>query len=384
MKIVIALYYYQPYISGLSVYAERLARAMIERGHAVTIVTSRFDPALDTEELVNGVRIRRVNYWFRLDKGVIMPGFVPAILREGRDADVINLHLPMAETPLVTLFAGRKTVITYHCDIRLNLRGVLGRLMEKSIYRAMHVGLRGARVIVSQSFDYAANTRVLRHHLSRVTVVPPIIPHFNGEPIDDPMYFCHRAKVPPGSRCIGFVGRIVYEKGVEFLIHAFYDLQKQHEDLYLLIAGEYRDVAGGSVKNSLMRYLSGRDERIRFLGPLKDAELDAFYRFIDVLALPSIDPLEAYGMVQVEAMLCGTPVVATDLPGVRTIVQRTRMGQLVARRDAHALGAALERVIYDKAYELRSPQEVRHLLDLGDTAGQYEDLFHKVSNGQPV
>lgn len=386
MKIVIAVYYYHPYISGLSVYVERLAEALTERGHLVTIVTSRFDDALAPEEVIRGVRVKRVPVWFRVDKGAIMPGYVRAILHEGRDADVINLHLPMAEASAVALLAGRKTVITYHCDLRLNARGWLGRRLEKMIFRSMDAAMGWSRAVVSQTFDYAANTRLLRRRLDKVVVIPPPIPLPTppiGPPMD-PLYFCHRARVPPGAKTIGFVGRIVYEKGVDFLIHAFYDLQKHHDDIYLIIAGEYREVAGGSVKASLMRWLSGRDERIRFVGPLRDVELDAFYRFIDVLALPSIHALEAYGMVQVEAMLRGTPVVASDLPGVRTIVQRTGMGQIIPTRDPHALAIALGEVVYAHAYVRRTPEEVHRLLELGDTTEAYEELFSMVTRRVPV
>lgn len=386
MKIVIGLYYYHPYISGLSVYTRRLAEALTRRGHQVTIVTSRYDAALPSDETIEGVRVRRVPVLFRLDKGALMPSFVATLLREGRTADVINLHLPMAEASLVALLAPRKTVITYHCDVRLNRRGVFGRFLEKAIFRSMRFAINRSRAAVTQSFDYAANTRVLRHVLDKVVVIPPPIPTCNGQvaPEMSRSYFAQRAQVPPGAKVIGFVGRIVYEKGIDFLIHAFYDLMKQRDDVYLVIAGDYRDVAGGSVRRTLLRYLAGHEERIRFVGRISDAELDAFYRFMDVLALPSIDPLEAYGMVQVEAMLRGTPVVATDLPGVRTIVQRTGMGQIVPRRDPHALGIALAQVLDAGRRSDRPPSEVFRLLDLGDTTQQYEDLFRRVADGQPV
>ncbi len=385
MKIVVALYYYDPYLSGLSVYTRRLAEGLVARGHEVTIVTSRFDQALEPEEVVRGVRVRRVPFWFRLDKGAIMPGFVPAVLRAARGADVVNVHMPMAEAAAIALFAGRKTVITYHCDVRLNDRGWLGRGLEAAIFAAARSALRRSRVVVSQSFDYAANTRVLRHFLDKTVVIPPPIPRPDppSEAIDE-HYFQHRAQVPPGAKTIGFVGRIVYEKGLDFLIHAFRDLCKQHDDVYLVVAGDYQHVAGGSVKSSLMRYLSGAEERVRFVGRLSDEELAAFYGFIDVLALPSIDPLEAYGMVQVEAMLAGTPVVATDLPGVRTVVQRTGMGCVVPRRDVHALAAAIEDVVYRGRFEPRTPDEIFHLLDLGETPALYEELFRKVVDGKPV
>lgn len=379
MKIVIGLYYYYPYISGLSVYTRKLAESLAAQGHDVTIVTSRYDKNLDVKEYVNGVTIRRIPVAFRLDKGVIMPLFVPTLLRLGRTADIINLHLPMAEASAIAALMPRKTVITYICDPRLNSRNPVGLLFEKAVYQSLDIAVQRAAATVAMSFDYAANSRIMSHHLDKVWVVPPPIDFVSASEGDiENDYFNHRADVPPGAKTVGFLGRIVYEKGIDFLIHAMEDLQKKHDDVYLVIAGDYKDVAGGSVKSTLMHFLSGSSTRVRFTGRLTDAEVDAFYRFIDVLALPSIDPLEAYGMVQVEAMLRGTPVVATDMPGVRMIVQRTGMGKIVPRRDPHALAGALEQIMYHQAFTTQSPEEIFRLLDLGNTTEMYLDLFERV------
>jgi len=224
---------------------------------------------------------------------------------------------------------------------------------------------------------------VLAERLERIRVVAPPLRVPANPSSTSPDYFRQRAEIPEGAKTIGFLGRIVFEKGLAFLLRAFQDLRSRHPDLYLVIAGDWEDVAGGSVKATLLSYLAGREDRIRFTGRLSDAEADEFLRFVDVLALPSIDPLEAYGMVQVEAMLQGTPVVATDLPGVRTVVQRTGMGQIVARKDPHALALALERVVYDGAFTPRTPEEVTHLLELGDPIDAYESLFREVAASGP-
>ena len=373
MKIVIGLYYYYPYISGLSVFAKHLAESFAASGHDVTLVTARYDAKLDAEEVVNGVRVKRVPVALRVDKGSIMPSFVSTVLRIGREADIINLHLPMAEASLIAKLAPSKTVLTYHCDPRLNNRSFFGWLLEMMVYKSLHIAVESAAATIVTSFDYAANTRVMRHHLDKVWLIPPPINPAVESDIESE-YFYHRADVPHGAKTVGFLGRIVYEKGIDFLIHAMEDLQKKHDDIYLVIAGEYQDVAGGSVKSTLMHFLTGRNTRVRFTGRLTDAEVDAFYRFIDVLALPSIDPLEAYGMVQVEA----TPVVATDMPGVRMIVQCTGMGKIVPRRDPHALAGALEQVIYHHDFVTLPPEEIFRLLDLGHTTDMYLELFERV------
>ena len=346
MKIICALYYYYPYISGLSIYCRKLAEHMLARGHEVTIVTSRYDRDLDAEEVVKGVRVIRVPVWFRLDKGVIMGSFLPTIIRLGLRSDVVNLHMAMVEAWPIARLLPKKTVLTYHCQIRLNNRTLLGRLMERGIKSSFRRAIAQAATTVSSSFDYAANNSDLSGSLEKVTIIPPPIDPVSSDEAAQMQadYFRYRADIPPGSKVIGFLGRIVYEKGIDFLIHAFTDLQKKHDDLYLIIAGDYTDVAGGSVKHMLMRYLSAQDNRIRFTGRLNDAEVDAFYRFIDV----------------------------------RTVVQRTGMGKVVPRRDPHALAIAIEQVIYQQDYTTRSAEEVFRFLDLSSTVQMYEELFKAV------
>jgi glycosyltransferase involved in cell wall biosynthesis len=138
---------------------------------------------------------------------------------------------------------------------------------------------------------------------------------------------------------IGFVGRVVYEKGISYLLEAIPYLSAHlGRDFRIMIVGDYQRVAGGSIKKELDVYEKKYPGRIRFTGFLSDDELCQFYSLINVLVLPSIDPLEAFGMVQIEAMCCGCPVIATDMPGVRVPIRETGFGLLVPPRDAQAIG----------------------------------------------
>ena len=75
MRILVALTYYTPYVSGLTIYADRIARAWVKRGHEVTVLTSHHDPALPKEEVIEGVRVIRAPILFRISKGAVMPAF---------------------------------------------------------------------------------------------------------------------------------------------------------------------------------------------------------------------------------------------------------------------------------------------------------------------
>ncbi len=140
------------------------------------------------------------------------------------------------------------------------------------------------------------------------------------------------------------MGRIVYEKGLQYLFDSIPHLQMSIGKVRIMVVGESEGVAGGSVIHQLKACQTEFPGTIRFLGTLTHAELVRFYSGIDVLLLPSIDPLESFGMVQVEAMCCGTPVVASNLPGVNEVIGKTGFGRLARPRDPEDIARQIELV----------------------------------------
>lgn len=98
-----------------------------------------------------------------------------------------------------------------------------------------------------------------------------------------------------------------------------------------------------------MKILTGLGEHVLSLGVLPDSQLAEFYAECEMLVLPSINSTEAFGMVQVEAMLKDVPVVATDLPGVRVAISANGMGEIIPPRDSRALAEAIMRVMSNRA-----------------------------------
>ena len=94
MNVQLVLTYYHPHVSGLTIYAKRLATTLAQRGHRVTVLTSRYDPALPAEEMIDGVRVVRAPVQLRVSKGVIMLSFPFVAWRLIREHDVVSVHLP--------------------------------------------------------------------------------------------------------------------------------------------------------------------------------------------------------------------------------------------------------------------------------------------------
>ncbi len=334
-SILIVLYYYHPYVSGLSNYAKELAEGLSREGHSVTVLTTRYDAMLPRSSCINGVNVVRVPVIAHMGKGVIAPTFWLNIIRLSRGNDIINFHLPMIDAGLACLFIKtKKLVTTYHCDLNLG-KGMLNNILETISYRLMDLVLNKSRVVVVNSLDYFHHSRMKKYSQKAVEIYPPIrsIRHAQKQNLDY-QNLLTKFSINPKSYKIGFVGRLVYEKGLKFLFDAIPYLEDQIGDFVIIVAGEDKNIAGGTIKDDLSKYLKLYPTKIVFTGFLQDRELVQFYSMIDVLVLPSIDPLESFGMVQVEAMLCGTPVIASDLPGVRTVVLETGFGALVEPRNS--------------------------------------------------
>ena len=372
MKILIVLYYYHPYVSGLSLLAKMQAEGLAARGHEITVLTMRYQNELPAEETLNGVQVVRAKVRARLGKGVVSWEFLRKIVELSRSHDVINPHLPMAHFGLILPFVDpAKIVVQYHCDLNLG-GGLLASLLQKFSQWSMERTLERSSGIIATTRDYFSSCRFAKYSERVQEIYPPIDPKRFGR--RDPSDLKTRLGVSGDPFLIGFVGRVVAEKGLEYLLRAIPPLEKRVDDFLVLIAGDYTRVAGGSVKDEIDGLVREFPGRVRFIGHLRFDDLVAFYNLIDVLVLPSVDPLEAFGMVQVEAMLCGTPVIATDMPGVREVVRKTGFGKLVRKRDPRDIADKVIELIHNPVTIDRGALadfDIEHSLD------KYESIFQQ-------
>lgn len=379
MRILIALTYYRPHYSGLTMYAEREARALVERGHQVTVLTSRFSKDLPEHEVRHGVEIRRMNVAFRVSKGVIMPGMLAWAWKLARQADVVHLHVPQLDAAPIAVIArllGKPVVLTYHCDLRLP-SGFIHKLANLVSDFANHITARLAQVIVHNTYDYAAHSPFLQRYLEKVEpVFPPV--EVSGATQADRQAFRAKFDLRPGERLIGMAARLATEKGVEYLAAALPHVLAEFPTARVLFVGPYQNIIGEEAYAARLQPLIERlGDRWKFLGILSPVEMSAFFQVCEVTVLPSINSTESYGMVQVEAMTCGGLVVAADLPGVRVPVQETGSGLVVPPADAGALAEALIAILRDPAAYRGQTETLVRLSTPAAVAEKYEVVFEK-------
>ena len=335
MRILHAFKVYTPDNHGGIVEAIARITAGTPGGDSASLLVCRY-LGLGSTIVVDGLSVERTTTLAQFSSLPISPGFIPVFRRRVRDADVIAFHAPFPFVD-IGLFLGipdnKALVIHWHAEItgRNLFRPIFHPLLKRSVERADCI-IVSHPSIVEQS-EYLAS------HSAKCVVAPyGIDTDFwsNRTPEDDAMVSELRKRHP---RLIVACGRLVPYKGFDVLLRAL-----RHVDAHLVIAGtgpleaELRGVATAS----------GVADRVTFAGYLSRAEQRQTFGAADLFVLPSVNEAEAFGIVQLEAMCSGIPVVNTSLPtGVPWVARDGLEGLTVAPRDEAALAAAMSRLLDD-------------------------------------
>lgn len=326
MRVLLACPYDWTSPGGVQVHVRELAERLRARDHRTLIVAPGSDASPGGVVRIVG-RPVRVPYG-----GTVAPiSFSPGSWRRLRaamrafDPDVVHVHEPYTPSTsmLATLAATTPVVATFHAYLdRSRLLEVSGPILRQVDRRI------DAAVAVSEAA--ASFARRVRH--GPVEIVPNgvDVARFAG-PADPP------EGLPPGRRIL-WVNRLDPQKGFGVMVDAFARLARDLDNVFLLVAGEGRDRVA---LRSLPRQTRNR---VLPLGTVAHDQLPRFYAAADVFCSPALGQ-ESFGMVLVEAMASGVPVVATDIPGYREIVRDGVDGLLVHPNDPAALAHATRRVL---------------------------------------
>ncbi len=349
MRVLQLSWEYPPRIvGGLSRHVYGLSRALARKGVEVVVVTLEY-PGLPEVEVEGNLKVVRVQ-----SSGYPSPDFpawvhqfnlrmLEAALREHRASgfDLIHAHDWLSATAGIALkhMARRPLISTFHsteCGRRSGIRDPLQRhIAEVEWWQAYE----SWRTIVCSGYMKGELERCLGVPTDKIDVVPNgFTPLPSLDPGADPRSI-RRRYAADHEKLVLFVGRMVHEKGVEVLVDAALDLLRRRSDAKFVLAGD------GPLRVGLMRMVESRGaaEKFYFLGFVSDEELAELYAVADVAVFPSI--YEPFGIVALEAMSAGKPVVASDVGGLAEVVEHMVSGLKVPCCDPRALADAISWIL---------------------------------------
>ncbi len=358
---------------GMNVLVREVARELGRRGIAADVFTRsqsaqslRIDPRL-------GPNVRVINVPAGPESPVPKSGlhqFVPAFTewicrftheesRLHNAYDAIHAHYWLSGLVAEALRAcwGVKFAITFH-----TLAELKNQIAQRDQERESEIRLRSECHLCSVADRITANTSVEKQQLvrfygagsSRIRIVPPGVDLSRFHPIEQ-SYAKSVVGIPPSHRMILFAGRIERLKGIDTLLKAMALLKAKRDDwdwdnLCVAIIGGDPSAAGQRENEEMARLHElrnelGLGELVIFLGARDQDVLQYYYAAAEMLVMPS--HYESFGMVALEAMACGTPVIASDVGGLSVLVQHNKTGLRVKVNDPAELARAIEKLMDD-------------------------------------
>ena len=317
MKIAIVSPVFPPYRGGIGTAAYTEALELSRRGHEVAVFVPRQRGEKKDRTQKENFRLFRLRPFFRYGNAA----FLPQLFWKIKNFDAVHLHYPFfggAEPVSFYFRKKRKTkfIITYHHDVVAS--GWLGKLFKWHTKNWMPKILSRADKIIVSSMDYAEHSNVkemVAQNPEKFVELPFGVDteKFSPAPARDELL--RKLGIKKGERIVLFVGgldRAHYFKGLEVLIKA----KTQVANAKILVVGD------GDLRPRYEKMAADfkMAEKIIFAGSVSLEDLPDYYRLADVVVLPSLDGSEAFGIVLIEAASCGKPVIASNLPGVRSVI----------------------------------------------------------------
>ena len=332
-------YFDRYYCGGSEVAAYSLAIDIARRGNDVSVFTTSID-SKDFIEKYESITIYRYGTKFQMLNRNI--SFSMLLKPVKHDIDIIHLHATASPINLLSalLYAKKKKkpmVLTYHGDVNVNLNEFIYRLAVHFYDKLVEKLLLHADVIISPSEYYIEESRFLRKYRDKIVVIP------NGINVKDFDIGYSREEcreklgLPIDKNIILFVGVLHPHKGPDILLKAMPKILKSIPNTKLVFVGR------GGMREELKRLSKklGVDKHIKFTGFVEEILKPFYYKAADVFCLPSTTSHESFGIVNLEAMACGVPIVASKIGGIPDVVKDGENGLLAPPKDSDALADAI-------------------------------------------
>jgi len=331
-------------VGGVERHILHFSKQLVLLNHEITIISTR-SPNHETLSEIEGLHIVRIPMGLRLFNSNIPINLLKKL--NPRDYDVIHAHTPnpaIADMAVLRIFFTKiPFVLTYHNDITKD--GVLGRMLTKMYHTTFgRLLFSHSKVIIATTESYAKKSPQLQNYLQKVIIIPNGVDCNDFKPVQNIQEIRKNYGLSPDKKIILFVGRLDSYKGCEYLLNSYDLVRKEIDGTQLIFIGK------GPLENSLKKISEERgiSGSVSFLGYVDDKDLPSYYALSDVFVLPSISSLEGFGMVQLEAMAAGKPVVTTTIPGVSEVDPDGLATIHVPPKDIQALSAAIIKILQNE------------------------------------
>lgn len=360
MKILQTNKLYYPVTGGIERVVQQLAEGLSDRTSTTVLVCRKKGKTIREE--VNGVPVLRCKTLINVSSLPISLSYLHCFRKEAKKNDIVHIHMPFPLGDFACLLSGYKgkVVLWWHSDIVRQKR-----LM--TFYRPlMNWLLRRADAIVVATEGHINGSKYLTPYADKCKIIPYGVDARIKQKADTFLEQKTEEKLEQTKRPVRFlfVGRLVYYKGVRNLLEAWYRLVSEEPQLKERMVLDI--VGSGQMEEELYKYVAdkGLQDQVLFHTHVSDEQLMEFYKNCDVFVLPSQQRSEAFGLVQIEAMAFGKPVINTNLPsGVPYVSQNGVTGLTVEPSDPEELAQALKKLTIDDECRTRMGQAARQRVE---------------------
>ncbi len=350
-KLLIVSDYFYPHWTGLAKSLYYFLEALDEEIQS-TVLTVRFRNDLPKNDTVFHTSIYREDPLFSFSRAKYSVSLLFRFCRLVNSHNAVFVNSPNTNVlplAILTKLFKKKLYIFHQGDLVLP-RGILNRVIEWVFDVNSYLAFQLADTVSTYTQDYADHSRVLRSFLGKCS--PVLFPL--------PQSFTQRKRKQHKGIIFGFAGRFVSEKGFDILLQAIPAIIASVPDARFLYAGEINMGYENFFEEHKVAYERVKDH-VQLLGLLDDKALQDFYQSIDFLIVPSRS--DCFNLVQAEAMLMGTPSLATDIPGLRFLVKKTGFGLLFDREDPKSLAKTAIQAVREQATILERYSKVKEILN---------------------
>jgi glycosyltransferase involved in cell wall biosynthesis len=343
MKIANIVCVFKPYRSGIGESAYNFAKYGNELGFESSIFSPRYFSKLKVIDNYEGVNVIRIKPWLKFGNGAFIPGLFFYLKRY----DIIYLHYPFFGAGEVVWFfkiifgKRKKMIIHYHMDI--SGLSFFAKILSLPSVFVRNKLFKMADLITCASLEYIKNSQIKKiyeNNPDKFMEIPfGVDENFFYPSVDD-------NKISNKIIFIGGLDKAHYFKGVDVLLKAFKAINLSNKSLIIIGDGNLKNNYKNLAKNI------GILDKVEFLSGLNNKQKAEILRTGSVLVLPSINNNEAFGIVLLEAMASGVPVIASDLPGVRSVFVDNLQGLLVKPNNAEDLKIKIEYILNNNSRRL--------------------------------